>query len=105
MKKFLISAAVTAALFGTTAMAKDFSGSIKVGFFESEKTAMKKVKIDMVQAIQVAKKAVPGHVVKAKLEEEDGYLVYDLKIYTDKGEKVKVYIDPVSAKVLYKEED
>jgi uncharacterized membrane protein YkoI len=105
MKKILISGAVMAALFGTTAMAKDFTGSIKEGFFESDKTAMKKVKIDMIQAIQVAKKAVPGRVVKAKLEEEDGYLVYDLKIYTDKGQKVKVYVDPVTAKILYRDED
>ena len=66
---------------------------------------MKKVKIDMIQAIQAAKKAVPGRVVKAKLEEEDGYLVYDLKIYTEKGEKVNVYVDPITAKILYKDED
>lgn len=105
MKRLLASATMMAIFFCTAAIAKDFTGSIKVGFFESEKTAMKQVKIDMVQAIHAAKKAVPGRVVKAKLEEEDGYLVYDLKIYTDKGQKVKVYVDPVTAKILYRDED
>lgn len=105
MRKTIYAAVAIAALFGTPTLAKDFKGSIKMGWFESEHKAMKEAKITMIQALQAAQATVPGRVVKAKLEEEDGYLVYDIRIVTPKGEKVKLYVDPVTAKVLYKDED
>jgi len=105
MKKIVYMAIVAVALFSTPALAKDFKGSIKMGWFESEHKAMKEVKINMIQALQVAQKEVPGRIIKAKLEEEDGYLIYDIKIVTPEGKKVKLYIDPVTAKVLYKDKE
>lgn len=92
-------------LLTTAALANDIKGSIKIGFFESEHKAMQKVKVPMVQAIEVAKQNIAGQVIKAKLDEEDDYLVYEIKILKPNGGEKKVLIDPVTAKVLEIEKD
>lgn len=105
MKKILLSTIALGILFGSSAIADDFKGSIKVGLFDSEKKAMHKVTVSMIQAIEAAKKSVNGQVVKAKLDEEDDYLVYEIKIIDKKGKEMEVLVDPVSAKVLKSKED
>ena len=75
MKKILLSSIALGIFFGSSAIADDFKGSIKVGLFDSEKKAMQKVTVSMIQAIEAAKKSVDGQVVKAKLDEEDDYLL------------------------------
>ncbi len=105
MKRKAILTLLMLALFSSSALAKDFNGSIKMGWFGSETKAIKEAKITMIQALQSAQASVTGRVIKAKLEEEDGYLVYDIRIVTADGKKFKVYVDPVTAKVLYKDED
>ena len=105
MKKILLSATVLGLLVGSSVVADDFKGSIKVGLFDSEKKAMHKVTVSMIQAIEAAKKAVDGQVVKAKLDEEDDYLVYKIKIIDKKGKEMEVLVDPVTANVLKSEED
>ena len=105
MKKFLLSAIIISALAGSSAVADDFKGSIKIGLFGSEKKAMHKVTVSMIQAIEVAKKSVNGQVVKAKLDEEDDYLVYKIKIIDKKGKEMEVLVDPITANVLKNEED
>lgn len=104
MKKIAILALGTLSIFTSLALADDIKSSIKMGFFESEKKAIKEVKISMIKAIKVAKSVVDGKVIKAELEKEDGYLVYEIKILTPKDDEEKVYIDPVTAKVLKKED-
>jgi len=105
MKKIILSTIALGVLLGSSAMAEDFQSSIKLGFFKSKSAGMDKVKISMIQAIEVAKKSVNGRVVKAKFDKEDGYLVYEIKIINTKGEEMEVYVDPVSAKVIESKKD
>ena len=105
MKKIILSGIALGVLLGSSAMAEDFQGSIKLGFFDSKSAGMNKVKISMIQAIEVAKKSVNGKVVKAKFDKEDGYLVYEIKIINTKGQEMEVYVDPVTAKVLESKKD
>jgi len=100
MKKLLLSTVVAGLLVGSSAVADDFKGSIRMGLFDSEKKAMHKVTVSMIQAIEAAKKSIDGQVVKAKLDEEDDYLVYEVKIIDKNGKKVEVLVDPVTAKIL-----
>lgn len=95
-----------ASLMTTAVMADDdFEGSIKMSLFESEHKAMREVKISMINAIKAAKAKASGRVIKAKLDEEDHYLIYKIKLVSDKGEKTEVIVDPVSAKVLKIDKD
>ena len=100
MKKCALLAAAAILLISTNLMAGDFKGSIKMGLFESETKAMKQIKVPMCKAIEAAKAAVPGQVVEAEAEEEDGYLVYKIKILQPDGKKGKIYVDPVTGKIL-----
>jgi uncharacterized membrane protein YkoI len=100
MKKIILSGVVLSALLGSYAMADSFDCSIKLGLFGSETKAMSKTKIDITQAVVAAKKVVEGRAIGAKLEEENGCLVYRVKIIDSKGNKHKVYIDPVNSKML-----
>jgi len=105
MKKLLLSTLVLGLFFSSSAEADDFIGSIKVGLFGSEKKAMHKVTVSMIQAIEAAKKSIDGQVVKAKLDEEDDYLVYKIKIIAKNAKEMEVLVDPVTAKVLKSDED
>jgi len=105
MKKILLSAITLGVLLGSSAAADDYKGSIKVGLFGSEKKAMHKVTVSMIQAIEAAKKSIDGQVVKAKLDEEDDYLVYKIKIITKNAKEMEVLVDPVTAKILKSDED
>ena len=100
MKKYVLLASAVMLLVSTNLMAGDFKGSIKMGLFESETRAMKEIKVPICKAIEAAKTAVPGQVVEAEAEEEDGYLVYKVKILQPDGKKGKIYVDPVTGKVL-----
>jgi len=106
MKKRIVVITVSMVLLTSTYLqAKDFTGSITIGIFESETKAMEQIKIPIIPAIQSAKKAVPGQVVKAKMDEEDGYLVYEVKILQSTGKEKKVFVDPVTGKVLKVKDD
>jgi predicted small secreted protein len=106
MKKFILLISVAAVLLPSSyLMAGDFTGSITIGFFESESKAMEQIKIPMIPAIQAAQIAVPGQVVKAKVDEEDSYLVYEIKILQSNGEEKEIYVDPVTGKILQIKED
>ena len=89
MKKILLSSIALGIFFGSSAIADDFKGSIKIGLFDSEKKAMHKVTVSMIQAIETKKKSVDGQVVKAKLDEEDDYLVYKIKVIDKKVKRWK----------------
>ena len=105
MQKILLSAIVFGVLAGSAVVADDFKGSIKVGLFDSEKKAMHKVTVSMIQAIESAKKAIDGQVIKAKLDEKDDFLVYEIKIIDKRGKEMEVLVDPVTVKVLKSKED
>ncbi len=102
-KAVLIPLAIGA--FTVSVMADDIKSSIEVGMFESTHKAMKEAKITMVKAIEVAKTKAAGRVVKAKLDEDDGYLIYEIKLIDPSGNETEVKIDPVTANILDVDQD
>lgn len=54
--------------------------------------------ITIEQAIDIGKKEVPGKVIEAEIE--DG--IYEIKIRTDNGERVKLKIDPKDGSIIRK---
>ena len=83
--------------------AKD-NGSIEVrGHTETALAQMEKVSLD--SAVKTALKAVPGKVLKAELENENGYLVYGIEIARADNQMVDVKIDAGNGKVLKLEPD
>lgn len=57
-------------------------------------------KISLQDAIVIANKEVPGKVVEAALEQEGGYLVFEVEIVTDAGTKREVLIDAGNGSIL-----
>ncbi|MGN7388148.1 PepSY domain-containing protein [Sporosarcina sp. SAFN-015] len=57
-------------------------------------------KISMEQAIDIALQRVPGEVVKAELEFDDGTLLYEVEIRTSQGVKYEVKVDAVTGQVM-----
>ena len=54
--------------------------------------------ISLVTAIGIANREVPGEVIEAEFEDA----VYEIKIRTEKGEKIKLKIDPTDGTILRK---
>ena len=57
-------------------------------------------RISMNRAIEIALQRVPGEVVKAELEFDDGVLQYEIEIRTNEGIKYEVKVDAVTGNVL-----
>jgi uncharacterized membrane protein YkoI len=49
--------------------------------------------VDIHQAIETASQKVPGTVVEAKLDKEDGQAIWEVEIITPDGRKVEVHVD------------
>lgn len=62
-------------------------------------------KIDRAQAEQAALKAVPGTVKEAELGNENGYVVWDVKVAADSGSVQEVKVDAGDGQVLAQEAD
>jgi hypothetical protein len=60
-------------------------------------------KIDQSAAEKAALQAVPGTVESAELEEENGYVVYEVQVAGDDGQDYHVDVDAGNGKVLHKE--
>lgn len=56
-------------------------------------------RLSLEQAIAIAVARVPGEVVKAELEYEDGALVFEIDIRTNQGMKYEVMVDAVSGQI------
>lgn len=56
--------------------------------------------ITLDQAIQAAQASTPGKVMKAGLEDEDGFLVYGVEVVTPEKAIMEVKVDAGSGKVL-----
>ncbi len=98
----VISGVVLVALIaigGVSAQQAKNTGSIQV---KSEDEAgfagMAKVSLD--SAVSAALKAVPGKVLKAELENENGYLVYGIEIAKADHQIADVKIDAGNGKIL-----
>ena len=61
--------------------------------------------LSMIQAIEIANTEVPGIVLEAELENEDGTTIYEIEIVNAEGLEMEVEINAESGEVLLVEED
>lgn len=57
-------------------------------------------RISMNRAMEIALQRVPGEVIKAELEFDDGVLQYEIEIRTNEGVKYEVKVDAVTGQIL-----
>jgi len=67
VKTRLFMAVFLGVLSVNSAFCDELHGSIKIPFFKSEKSVIRKVQISMIHAIKTAKTRAPGQVIKAKI--------------------------------------
>jgi uncharacterized membrane protein YkoI len=82
----------------------DYTGSIKVKD-QNEATFSEMAKISLDSAVNEALKQVPGKVMKAELENENGYLVYGVEIAKADHQIYDVKVDAGNGKVLKIDQD
>ena len=108
MKKTIIAGIAGSALIftlaaGGTGLAKSqnqpINGTIKVER-QAEAEYPSLAKIDMDQAMAAALAAVPGKVLKAELDDENGFLVYEIEVVAANKNVMKVKVDAGDGKVL-----
>jgi uncharacterized membrane protein YkoI len=78
-------------------------GSIRIKSDEAGFTEMAKISID--SAINAALKEVPGKVLRAELEDENGYLVYGIEIAKTDHQIVDVKVDAGNGTILKTDTD
>ncbi|MGB5453696.1 MAG: PepSY domain-containing protein [Sedimenticolaceae bacterium] len=75
------------------------SGSIKVG--DANEQAMAKLaKLDAANALQIAAQAAPGKVIELQLDEENGFLIWEVTQMTPKGEELQLKLDAGDGRLL-----
>ncbi|MFS0576304.1 PepSY domain-containing protein [Sporosarcina sp. 179-K 3D1 HS] len=57
-------------------------------------------RISLEQAVSIALQRVPGNVVKAELDNDDGHLVYEIDIRTANGLKYEVKVDANTGQII-----
>ncbi|RMH32279.1 MAG: hypothetical protein D6690_14070 [Nitrospirae bacterium] len=81
-----------------------FTGTLALSSGKEEKHAdLSPIAITLEQAIQTAKTTVPGRVLEAELEKEDGKVVYEVDIAGADGNIHELTVDADSGKVLKNE--
>lgn len=98
MTKPLKMLLMTTVMVGTLALTSQLA---MAGMFDSDDFSTEQlatVKVSMTDAIAKAKALQSGTVVKAKLEKEDGKLVYEIE-FLDNGKEMEVMVDAVSGNV------
>lgn len=61
--------------------------------------------VSMIKAIEIANTEVPGIVLEAELENEDGTQIYEIEIVNADGTEMEIEINAESGEVLLVEED
>jgi uncharacterized membrane protein YkoI len=130
LRKSVISITVTGVLTGTalaaladTAKGKPFEGvvvedvvvveqfptEVQSGSVEvkdaSETALLTGAKITSGEAARIAEKALPGKVVETRLDEENGYLVWEVEIVGERGQETQLKIDAGNGRLLAVEAD
>ncbi len=104
MKKILIAIFLTTSIFGASASAKDFTGSISLSIFKDETSAIDQVKINIEKAVKIARSETGGtQVMRAELERSYGYLVWEISLVGNNRTVHQIVIDPANGKILYQE--
>ncbi len=118
LKKSLIAILVAGVLTGTalTALADNVKGKPFEGFAvegavtmehfpnevdngsilfkdDSKQAMVAKARLNSNEAADIARKALPGTVVEAKLDNENGYLIWEVEVLSDKGQEAQLKID------------
>ena len=113
MKKKWIGTWVLAVLIGTgflgfTSARADENG-VRSGTIEVRRHTEAEfpglAKIDFAQAVRAALEKVKGNVLKAELEDENGFLVYGVEVVTPEKAITDVKVDAGSGKVLAMDRD
>jgi uncharacterized membrane protein YkoI len=89
---------------GISAEQANTAGSIQVKN-EEEAGFASMAKVSMASAINAALKEVQGKVLRAELENENGYLVYGIEIAKTDHQIVEVKVDAGDGKILKVEND
>jgi len=80
------------------------TGSVKLKD-DSKQEIVSLAKITSSEAAAIAKKALPGTVVKTKLDDENDYLVWEVKLIDSKNQENKLMIDAGNGHILAVERD
>ena len=75
------------------------SGSIKVGD-ANEQTMADMAKLGAFDALQIATKANPGKVVELQLDEENGFLIWEVTEQTADGQELQLKLDAGNGRLL-----
>ncbi len=81
------------------------NGSIKLSLLKSIKKDeyVNLAKVTLLQAVEKALKEVSGKAIEAELEEEDGFLVYSVKVVSKDKKMYEFKIDAGNLDILEKE--
>ncbi len=75
------------------------SGSIKVGD-ANEQAMANMAKLDAFDALQIAAKASPGKVVELQLDDENGFLIWEVAEMTPDGKELQLKLDAGDGRLL-----
>ena len=99
LRKFVASMVIAGALLGT-------AHGVQAKSSESEEAqAVTQASVSMNSAIEIALQQVPGNVIGAEFENEDGQIVWEVEILAANKEVYELEIDATSGKVLEQKKD
>ncbi len=79
--------------------------SIRVSDDESYSSMVKLAKLSKAQAQGAAIERSPGKIIETELEEEDGFLFWEVKMMANDGSKRELYIDAGNGEVVAIDQD
>ena len=100
----ILSLATTGVGLAKSGTNEPIKGSIRVKRqAEAEFPAL--AKISMAQAMDAALAAVPGKVLKAELDDENGFLLYEIEVVTANKTVMEIKVDAGDGKILATKQD
>jgi uncharacterized membrane protein YkoI len=100
----VVGLAVAGASFANTDDTEVKDGTIRIEK-QTKAEFPSMAKISMAQAVERALASVQGQVLKTELEDENGFLVYDVEVVSASKAIMEVKVDAGSGKVLAMEKD
>lgn len=97
MKKIIAGNVIAGLIFAT--------GIVGVASAQSAKQEVQAPTLDITQAIEIAKAEMPGLVIEAELDDDDGVQIYEVEIVNADGIEMEVEINADTGEVLKIEED
>lgn len=97
MKKIIVGNVIAGFIFAT--------GIVGVASALPAKSDVQTPTLYTVQAIEIAKAGVPGLVIKAELDDDDGVQIYEVEIVNADGIEMEVKINAETGEILEAEED